>query len=41
MAGLLALAADLLATSRLLGAVPGEVAILATVVALAAVDALT
>ena len=41
MAGLLALVADLLATSRLLGAVPGEVAILATVVALAAVDALT
>lgn len=38
---LLALVADLLATSRLLGAVAGVVTRLATVVALHAVDALT
>ena len=40
MAGLLALVADLLAASRLFGTVTREVAILATVVALAAVDTL-
>ena len=40
MAGLLALVADLLATGRLLRAVTREVAVLAAVVALAAVDAL-
>ena len=41
VSGLLALVADLLATSSLLGAVTGVVARLATVVALHAVDALT
>lgn len=38
MSGLLALVANLLAARRLLGAVSGEMAILTTVVALAAVD---
>lgn len=39
MAGLLALVADLLAGGSTLGAVTGEVAVLAAVVALGAVDA--
>lgn len=41
VAGLLALVADLLATGVLLGAVPAEVAVLAAVVALGAVGAVT
>ncbi len=40
MSGLLALVADLLAVARVLGAVAGEVTSLATVVALAAVNAI-
>lgn len=41
VARLLALVADLLATSRLLGALAGEMAGNATVIALVAVDAVT
>lgn len=40
VAGLLALVADLLSAGRLLGAIAGEMTILTTVVALAAIDTL-